>query len=145
MDEYLNNNIATNGSYFLLRMQQQSDEHNWLLLIVDHYTTTNVEEHVSALEQICWIITHVIVKYVDLGKQLAVNYWWVHNNNIVREKNEWLGWLCNKSWNNVSCRWECNNNIALCCNERNAMSCLYLLDIYCINNRRLRLSSVNIV
>jgi hypothetical protein len=32
-------------------MQQQSDEHNWLLLIADEYTT-NIEEHVSALE---WI------------------------------------------------------------------------------------------
>jgi hypothetical protein len=39
MDEYLNNNIATNGSYFLLRMQQQSDEHNWLLLISNDYAT----------------------------------------------------------------------------------------------------------
>ncbi len=72
MDEYLNNNIAKNGSYFLLRKQQQSDKDNWLLLIADDYTA-NIEEHVSALEQIHWIITHVIVMYVDW----ASNWRWI--------------------------------------------------------------------
>ena len=46
--------------YFPLRTQNQSDEHNWLLLIADGYTT-KIEEHLSALEWIRLIITHMML------------------------------------------------------------------------------------